>query len=148
MVGRIGRLEVAMVEAEGRVFEFEGIEALKPELLDTFEYEYAGRAAEIEIVSDEFTAVCPYSGLPDFGTVTLRYIPDQRCIELKSLKYYLTTYRNVGIYQEHAVNRILDDLVQCCEPLWMEVELDYRIRGGIHTVVTVEHGSHPPAGNQ
>jgi 7-cyano-7-deazaguanine reductase len=143
MVGCDGRQEVAMVEAEGRVFEFEGIEAVKPELLDTFEFEYAGRAAEVEIVSDEFTAVCPYSGLPDFGTVTVRYIPDQHCIELKSLKYYLTTYRNVGIYQEHAVNRVLDDLVQCCKPLWMEVELDYRIRGGIHTVVTVEHGSRP-----
>jgi 7-cyano-7-deazaguanine reductase len=134
-----------MVEAEGRRFSFEGVDGLRPEFLDAFEYEYAGRDAVIEIESDEFTAVCPFSGLPDFGTVIVRYIPAELCIELKSLKYYLTTYRNVGIYQEHAANRILDDLVQCCRPQWMEVELDYRIRGGIHTVVTVEHGTHPTA---
>ena len=82
----------------------------------------------------------PFSGLPDYGTLTVRYLPSDGCIELKSLKYYLTSYRNVGIYQEHAVNRVLDDLVACCAPKWMEVVLDYRLRGGIHTVVTVEYG--------
>jgi 7-cyano-7-deazaguanine reductase len=129
-----------MVEAEGRRFSFDGDEALTPGVLEVFPYEYAGRDAVVEISTDEFTAVCPFSGLPDFGTLSLRYVPRQSCVELKSLKYYLTSYRNVGIYQEHAANRILDDLVRCCDPKWMEVALDYRLRGGIHTVVTVEHG--------
>ena len=129
-----------MVEAEGRTFAFSGVEALTPELLETFPYEYPGREAVVSISTDEFTCVCPFSGLPDFGTLTVRYVPTTSCVELKSLKYYLTSYRSVGIYQEHAANRVLDDLVTCCAPKWMEVVLDYRLRGGIHTVVTVEHG--------
>jgi 7-cyano-7-deazaguanine reductase len=137
-----------MVEAEGRRFPFEGQEALTPDVLETFPYEYAGRDAVVEISTDEFTAVCPYSGLPDFGALTVRYLPTDACVELKSLKYYLTSFRNVGVYQEHAANRILDDLVRCCGPKWMEVVLDYRLRGGIHTVVTVEHGTRPAASDQ
>ena len=129
-----------MVEAEGRNYRFDGVEAITPDVLETFPYEYAGRDAMVEISTDEFSAVCPFSGLPDFATLIVRYLPSSDCIELKSLKYYLTSYRNVGIYQEHAVNRILDDLVACCAPRWMEVVLDYRLRGGIHTVVTVAHG--------
>jgi 7-cyano-7-deazaguanine reductase len=129
-----------MVEAEGRRFPIAGEESVTPDVLETFPYEYAGRDAVVEISTDEFTAVCPYSGLPDFGSLTVRYRPGDECIELKSLKYYLTSYRNVGIYQEHAVNRMLDDLVRCCSPTWMEVVLDYRLRGGIHTVVSVEYG--------
>ena len=128
-----------MVEAEGRSFPFEGVEALTPEILETFDYEYSGRDAVVEISTDEWSCVCPFSGLPDFGTLTIRYLPTDVCIELKSYKYYLTSFRNVGIYQEHAANRILDDLVACCKPAWMEVVLDYRLRGGIHTVVTVEY---------
>ena len=129
-----------MVEAEGRSFPFEGVEALTPEMLETFDYEYVGRDAVVEISTDEWSCVCPFSGLPDFGTLTVRYLPTDVCIELKSYKYYLTSFRNVGIYQEHAANRVLDDLVVCCRPKWMEVVLDYRLRGGIHTVVTVEYG--------
>lgn len=129
-----------MVEAEGRNYRFDGVEAITPDVLETFPYEYAGRNAVVDISTDEFSAVCPFSGLPDFATLTVHYLPSRECIELKSLKYYLTSYRNVGIYQEHAVNRILDDLVACCAPQWMEVVLDYRLRGGIHTVVTVSHG--------
>jgi 7-cyano-7-deazaguanine reductase len=130
-----------MVEAEGRSFPFEGVESVTPELLETFPYEYAGRDSLVEISTDEWSCVCPFSGLPDFGTLTIRYLPSAACIELKSLKYYLTSFRNVGVYQEHAANRVLDDLVACCSPVWMEVELDYRLRGGIHTVVTVEHST-------
>jgi 7-cyano-7-deazaguanine reductase len=133
-----------MVEAEGRSFSFEGLETLTPEVLETFPYEYAGRDATIEISTDEWSCVCPFSGLPDFGNLTVRYLPSDVCIELKSYKYYLTSFRNIGIYQEHAANRVLDDLVACCKPKWMEVVLDYRLRGGIHTVVTVEHGSREP----
>ena len=126
-----------MVEAEGREFPFLGVEALTPEILETFPYEYPGREALVEIATDEWTCVCPFSGLPDFGTLTVRYLPSDGCIELKSFKYY------VGIYQEHAANRVLEDLVGCCSPRWMEVALDYRLRGGIHTVVTVAHGTKP-----
>jgi 7-cyano-7-deazaguanine reductase len=126
-----------MVEAEGRTFPFDGPESVAPGLLELFEYEYADRRAEVVISTDEWTCVCPYSGLPDFGTLTVRYIPDRHCLELKSLKYYLTSFRTVGIYQEHAANRVLEDLVAACRPLEMEVTLDYRLRGGIHTVVTV-----------
>lgn len=110
---------------------------VRPDLLDTFPYEYPGSAATVEISTDEFTAVCPWSGLPDFGTVTVRYLPRDRVLELRSFKYYLLSYRNVGIYQEHAANRILSDLARACAPEWLELELDYRIRGGVHTVVRV-----------
>lgn len=130
-----------MVEAEGQRFDFDGLEAIRPELLETFEYEYPDREAEVDIVTDEWNCVCPFSGLPDFGTLRIRYVPARVCLELKSLKYYLTTFRTVGVYQEHAANRILDDLVAASRPRRMEVTLDYRLRGGLHTVVTVSHKS-------
>lgn len=126
-----------MVKAEGQTFDLQGVEAVDPGLLETFPYEYPSRTALVEIETAEWSCVCPFSGLPDFGTLIVRYLPAERCIELKSLKYYLTSYRQVGIFQEHAANRVLEDLCACCEPEWMEVELDYRLRGGIHTVVTV-----------
>lgn len=132
-----------MVEAEGRTFVFEDQDALTPEVLETFPYEYPAREALVEIETDEWSCVCPFSGLPDFGTLAIRYLPSDVCIELKSLKYYLTSFRNVGIYQEHAANRVLEDLVGCSTPRWMEVELDYRLRGGLHTTVTVVHGDDP-----
>ena len=128
-----------MVKAEGRSFPFDGVEKVGPELLETFPYEYARREAEVVVSTDEWTCVCPFSGLPDFGTLTIRYVPDTLCLELKSVKYYLTTYRSVGIYQEHAANRVLDDLAASCRPRRMEVELEYRLRGGIHTVVTARY---------
>ena len=128
-----------MVEAEGRRLEFDGVEKIEPGLLETFPYEYPGREAEVVISTDEWNCVCPFSGLPDFGTLTVRYVPHRVCLELKALKYYLTSYRTVGIYQEHAANRLLEDLVACCRPRRMELVLDYRLRGGIHTVVTVRH---------
>lgn len=103
----------------------------------TFDYEYKGQKAEVVIDSGEFTAVCPWTGLPDFGTLTISYIPDSQCLELKSLKYYLLSYMGVGIVQEHAANRILNDLVDACLPLQMTITLDYNIRGGLHTTVTV-----------
>jgi len=128
-----------MVKAEGRTWLFDGEDAIDPALLETFPYEYEGRPAKVVVSTDEWTCVCPFSGLPDFGTLTVRYVPDKACIELRSLKYYLTTFRTVGIYQEHAANRVLEDLVRACEPQRMEVTLDYRLRGGIHTVVTASH---------
>jgi 7-cyano-7-deazaguanine reductase len=107
--------------------------------LETFPYEYPGKDITVTISTDEFTAVCPFSGLPDFATIRIEYIPGRVVIELRSLKYYLLSYRNVGIYQEHLVNRILEDLVACARPRWMKVEADYRVRGGIHTVARREY---------
>jgi 7-cyano-7-deazaguanine reductase len=128
-----------MVQASGKTFEFVGEEAIRPDFLETFAYQYPEREAEILIETDEWNCVCPFSGLPDFGRLVIRYVPQALCLELKSLKYYLTSFRHVGIYQEHAANRILQDLVACCQPRRMEVTLDYRLRGGIHTVVTVRY---------
>ena len=107
--------------------------------LETFPYEYPGKDINITIETDEFTAVCPWSGLPDFGVIRVEYIPSTVCVELRSFKYYLLSFRSVGIYQEHAANRMLDDLVACAKPKSMKITLDYRIRGGIHTVVTRDY---------
>lgn len=116
-----------------------GVEAIRGDCLLAFDFGHPGSATEIVIGTDEFTAVCPWTGLPDQGTLTVRYVPDRQCIELKSLKYYLLSYRSVGIVQEHAANRILDDLVRVCEPQRMTVSLDYLPRGGLKTVVTVDY---------
>jgi 7-cyano-7-deazaguanine reductase len=91
----------------------------------------------ITIVDPEYNAICPKTGLPDFGTVTIQYEPDRKCIELKSFKMYLTAYRNVGIFYENAVNRILRDLVKACSPVWMTVTGEFNARGGIKTRVEV-----------
>jgi len=90
---------------------------------------------EIVVDDPEFTSMCPKTGLPDFGTLTIRYMPDRRCLELKSLKEYLQTYRNLGIFQENIVNRVLEDVVRYGQPVWAEVKGDFRPRGGISTVV-------------
>jgi len=115
------------------------LSAIDAGLLETFPYEYIGKDIVVNIETDEFTAVCPWSGLPDFGSIRVEYIPSRVCIELRSFKYYLLSYRNVGIYQEHAANRIADDLARCSSPRWMKVTVDYRIRGGVHTVVSREY---------
>ena len=112
---------------------------IKPELLLCFDYEFGEQESEIVIDTDEFTAVCPWTDLPDQGTLTISYVPDRLCIELKSLKYYLLSYRNVGIVQEHAANQILSDLTEACRPLRMTVDLDYQVRGGLHTRVNVSY---------
>ncbi|MEQ1885914.1 MAG: preQ(1) synthase [Bryobacteraceae bacterium] len=91
---------------------------------------------EIEIEMPEFTSVCPKTGLPDHGTLILRYVPDQLCLELKSLKMYTLAYRNLGIFQENVVNRMLEDVVRACDPLQAELVGDFMPRGGVHTKVT------------
>ena len=116
-----------------------GEEAIDPSCLLTFQYEYPNQQSQVEIDTDEFTAVCPWTGLPDYGVLRISYVPGDSCIELKSLKYYLLSYRDVGIVQEHAANRVLNDLVAVCQPRSMKITLDYKVRGGLHTVVTVEH---------
>jgi 7-cyano-7-deazaguanine reductase len=123
-----------------RRYDVEGLDAIDVAVLETFPYEYPGKDIDVEIDTDEFTAVCPFSGLPDFATIRISYVPRKRIIELRSLKYYLLSFRNVGIYQEHAVNRILEDLAKCASPKWMKVSADYKIRGGVHTVASREWG--------
>jgi 7-cyano-7-deazaguanine reductase len=121
--------------AEGRTVPFVGPEAIDVAVLETFEY--SGPDQEIVTETREFSAVCPYSGLPDFATLTIKYVPADRCIELKSLKYYVTSYRNVGIFQEHATARIAEDLFKLLQPQKLEVSTVYNVRGGFETTCTV-----------
>ncbi len=104
--------------------------------LETFDNQFPGRDYVIEIVCPEFTSVCPKTGQPDFGTLTITYTPDVKCVELKSLKLYLQRFRNEGIFYEHVTNRILDDLTAVLEPRWLQLVADFSPRGGITTRVT------------
>ncbi|HUB31745.1 MAG TPA: preQ(1) synthase [Bryobacteraceae bacterium] len=110
-----------------------GVHADLPEI-ETWPNQYPDY--EIEIVTDEFTSVCPKTGLPDFGKIVLRYVPDRRCLELKSYKMYLLAYRNLGIFQENVVNRVLRDVVKAANPKTATVIGDFSLRGGLGTVVT------------
>ena len=118
-----------------------GVHAALPEI-ETWPNQYAGY--EIEIAMPEFTSVCPKTGLPDFGSIALRYVPDKRCLELKSYKMYLLAYRNLGIFQENAVNRVLGDVVKAAKPKTATVIGDFSARGGLGTVITATW-SRPPA---
>lgn len=109
------------------------------DILDVFDNSYPERDYEIEILCPEFTSVCPKTGQPDYGTITIQYIPDKKCIELKSLKLYMQRFRNEGIFYENVTNRILDDLVAVLEPRWIQIEAKFTPRGGISTNVTVEY---------
>jgi 7-cyano-7-deazaguanine reductase len=116
--------------------------------LETFPNPRPQRDYEIQILCPEFTSVCPMTGLPDFGEIRISYVPDTRCVELKSLKYYMVEFRNKGIFYEHVTNQILDDLVALLEPRRMTVVGDFSVRGGIKTIVTAEYraqGSGPGA---
>ncbi len=107
--------------------------------IETFPNPRPDRNYEIEIHCPEFTSVCPKTGLPDFGEIRITYVPDQQCIELKALKYYLIEYRTKGIFYEAATNQILDDLVATCRPRRMKVVGDFSVRGGITTSVTATY---------
>ncbi|MEP0813523.1 MAG: NADPH-dependent 7-cyano-7-deazaguanine reductase QueF [bacterium] len=124
-------------------FDIGGVELIDPSVLETLPYDHQPQDTGVFIETKEFTCVCPWSGLPDFATLRLWYFPDLNIIELKSFKYYLHTFRNVGIYQEDAVNRILNDFWECVQPKWIRMELDYQVRGGIHQVCTVVRGEKP-----
>lgn len=126
-------------ESLDRRLDARGEEAIDPDCLLAFEYEYPAQPSMVSIDTDEFTALCPWTGLPDYGTITINYTPKALCIELKSLKYYLLSYRDVGIVQEHVANRILNDLVALCQPHYMNILVDYKVRGGLHTTVSVEY---------
>ena len=121
-----------------RRFDTQPEDVIDVDVLEAIPFDYPGSATEVVYETEEFTAVCPWTGLPDFGTLTITYVPQDKLVELKSLKYYLTSFRNVGILQEHAVNRILNDLVALLEPVSMTVEAEYRERGGIKGYAVAE----------
>ena len=126
----------------------------KPELLEVFANPYPDRGYEIHMDCNEFTSLCPLGGIesdareltlleggaPDFGTIRITYVPAAQCLELKSLKLYLWSFRNDGIFYERAVNRILDDLVASVKPRWMRVVGDFNVRGGIKSIITADFG--------
>ncbi|HDL89711.1 MAG TPA: NADPH-dependent 7-cyano-7-deazaguanine reductase QueF [Thermodesulforhabdus norvegica] len=125
-----------MPKAEGRVFNFEPKEAIRPDFLEPIPFE--GREELIRIETEEFSAVCPFSGLPDIGRVVIEYFPDGgKIVELKSLKYYFVSFRNVGIYQEEATKRIYEDLKKLLETERLKVTITYNIRGGFLTTTQI-----------
>ncbi|MBU1169284.1 MAG: preQ(1) synthase [Proteobacteria bacterium] len=118
-------------------YTVESPDTVKTHVLDPIVYAYASkRSIDITIRQPEFTSVCPMTGMPDYGCITVTYRPDQKIIELKSLKYYFLQYRNVGMFYEHVVNRVLDDLVSVLEPFSMEVTGEFSSRGGISSCAT------------
>jgi len=111
----------------------------KINLLETFENQYPDRDYNIIHTAPEFTSLCPKTGQPDFATIIIEYIPDKLCIELKSLKLYLNSYRSDGIFFESVTNKILDDLVKACKPRYMLITADFNVRGGISSVIEAEY---------
>jgi 7-cyano-7-deazaguanine reductase len=112
--------------------------------LDTFAYEFVGREIRINFEMTEFTAICPFSDFPDFATLRLEYVPNERCVELKSLKLYINSFREVKIFHEHVVNVILEDFVRACDPLSVELEGDFHVRGNIKTTVRASYKKQGP----
>ncbi len=107
--------------------------------LDTFAYEYAGREIWVEFEIPEFTAICPFSDFPDFAVIRLKYVPNERCIELKSLKLYINSFREIKVFHEHVINILMEDFVKVCDPLKVELEGDFHVRGNIKTVVKASY---------
>ncbi len=124
---------------------YEGLQNHIPNLetpsIDVWEFQYPGTESEIKISIPEFTCICPKTGLPDFATLIIRYVPNKLCLELKSLKEYLLFYRELGIFHEHVVNKLLGDCVKVTAPLWMEVEGVFNARGGIQTTAKTFYSS-------
>jgi 7-cyano-7-deazaguanine reductase len=114
--------------------------------LDTFPYEFVGREVRVSFEMTEFTAICPFSDFPDFATIRLEYIPHERCVELKSLKLYINSFREVKIFHEHVINVILEDFVRACDPVAVEIEGDFHVRGNIKTVVRAKYEKSRDAG--
>ncbi|MDP3789330.1 MAG: preQ(1) synthase [Candidatus Omnitrophota bacterium] len=115
------------------------IRNIKTPEIEVWRNQYADRDYTIRIETDEFTCICPKTGLPDFAAIKIEYIPDKWCIELKSFKMYIVSYRNTGIFHEHATNKILEDLVKSCKPRFMRLEMEYKSRGGIKTYTKAEY---------
>ncbi|MBN1526284.1 MAG: NADPH-dependent 7-cyano-7-deazaguanine reductase QueF [Candidatus Omnitrophica bacterium] len=131
------------VERRKKASSYEGLQEtvrrLKTPAIETWRNQYPDRDYVITIDIPEFTCICPKTGLPDFATIVIRYIPDRLCLELKSFKYYTIFYRDVGIFNEHVINKMLDDCVKSCKPRWMEIVGEFNARGGIKTTVKAEY---------
>ena len=130
---------MAVDKYTSRRFDIQQEEAIDLAVLEAVPFDYPDSVTEVVYETEEFTFVCPWTGLPDFCRLVIRYVPAYSLVELKSLKYYLTSYRNVGILQEHAVNRILQDLVQLLQPVSMVIEADYKERGGLKTKAVAKY---------
>jgi 7-cyano-7-deazaguanine reductase len=115
------------------------IRSLKTPAIEVWDNKYKDRDYVVSLTIPEFTCICPKTGLPDFATIKIDYTPDKSCIELKSFKMYLIFYRNVGIFHEHLVNKLLDDFVKACSPRWAKIMVDMNPRGGIGTIVAAEY---------
>src|ERR671932_163454 len=142
-------MAVELLEHTGFVVEETPAEEMRLFQLDTFEYKYKGKETRISFTCPEFTAVCPFSDFPDFATIKIEYVPNERCVELKSLKLYVNSFRDVKIFHEHVVNVILEDFVRACDPLEVNIEGDFNVRGNIKTVVRASYKKERSAlGNQ
>lgn len=128
-----------ILEHSGLAIEETPTEEMMLPPLDTFEYKYKGKDIRINFTCAEFTAICPFSDFPDFATIRIEYVPNKLCVELKSLKLYINGYRDKKIFHEHVVNRILDDFVRACDPLAVDIEGDFNVRGNIKTVIRASY---------
>jgi len=117
----------------------ENIRNLKTPKIDVWKNKYPDKEYIVNLEIPEFTCICPKTGLPDFAVIRIQYIPHKFCIELKSLKYYINFYRNVGIFHEHVVNKIMEDFIKACKPKWVKIEGEFNPRGGIKTTVIREY---------
>ena len=128
-----------ILEHSGLIVEETPTEAMSLPELDTFGYKYRGKEIKISFNCPEFTAICPFSDFPDFATIKIDYVPNELCVELKSLKLYINAFRSVKIFHEHVVNRILEDFVRACDPTAVEIEGDFNVRGNIKTVIRASY---------
>ncbi|HEY0406105.1 MAG TPA: preQ(1) synthase [Pyrinomonadaceae bacterium] len=135
----IAEMNLPSVNAQGLDIRSTPREEMKLYPLDTFAYEYVGREIRINFEIPEFTAICPFSDFPDFAVIRIEYVPNERCIELKSLKLYINSFREIKIFHEHVINVLLEDFVRACDPLRVEIEGDFHIRGNIKTVVRASY---------
>jgi 7-cyano-7-deazaguanine reductase len=135
----IGEDELAPVNQQGLNVRSTAREEMNLFPLDTFVYEFPGREIKIDFEITEFTAICPFSDFPDFATIRIEYVPNERCVELKSLKLYINSFRDVKIFHEHVINVILEDFVRACDPLSVEIEGDFHVRGNVKTVVRASY---------
>jgi 7-cyano-7-deazaguanine reductase len=131
--------ELASTNLQGLDIRSTPREEMKLYPLDSFTYEFPGKEIKINFEIPEFTCICPFSDFPDFATIHIEYVPNERCIELKSLKLYINSFRDVKVFHEHVINMILEDFVNACDPLSVEIEGDFNVRGNIKTTVRASY---------
>lgn len=128
-----------VLEHSGLIIEETPLKEMNLPQIDTFQYKHKGNEINVSFTCPEFTAICPFSDFPDFATIKIDYIPNELCVELKSLKLYINAFRSVKIFHEHVVNRILEDFVRACDPISVDIEGDFNIRGNIKTVIRASY---------